>query len=192
MALDRGGEGRSGGSREKNSRKSQKPVQDGNEESGRPENRKALPEDESVKLFINAGRSRRVFPREILGLIASKTPVSRDDVGTIRILDNYSFIQVRTAQADAIIEALNGKSFRGRPLAVNYARGRKDEAPAAEKQPDGDGLSLDTDNGSGLYSGDAEDVENTGAETAGGEYREDDADVSSTYEEDDQRDKEDI
>jgi hypothetical protein len=198
MEMDQGGEGKSGGFREKYSRKFQKPVQDGDEESGRPENRKALPENESVKLFISAGRSRRVFPREILGLIASKTPVSKDDIGAIRILDNYSFIQVRTAAADAIIEALNGKSFRGRSLVVNYARSRKDEAPAAEKQPDDGGLS-------GLYAGDAEvfpeDSESAGAETAGDEYQEEafareedeeDVDASSVQEEDDQSDKEGI
>jgi RNA recognition motif-containing protein len=48
-------------------------------------------------------------------------------------LDNYSFIQVRTTVADTIIEALNGKSFRGRTLAVNYARNRKEDAPEEQE-----------------------------------------------------------
>ncbi|GHV82421.1 hypothetical protein AGMMS49991_09790 [Spirochaetia bacterium] len=85
-----------------------------------------LADEDSVRLFFSAGRSRRVFPREILGLIISKTSISRDDVGAIHILDNYSFVQVRNTLADTIIEALNGKPFRGRPLSVNYARARKD------------------------------------------------------------------
>jgi hypothetical protein len=89
-----------------------------------------LPEDESTRLFISIGRNRRVFPREILGLINAKTSVSKDDIGVIRILDNYSFVQVRNNVADEIIEALNGKSFRGRTLAVNYARNRKEDAPS--------------------------------------------------------------
>jgi hypothetical protein len=79
------------------------------------------------------GRSRRVFPREILGLILSRTDISRDDVGAIRILDNYSFVQVRNTVADTIIETINGAVFRGRPLLVNYARTRKDPYfPAGE------------------------------------------------------------
>jgi hypothetical protein len=86
-----------------------------------------LPEEESRQLFINIGRSRRVFPREILGLIYSKASVSREDIGSIRILDNYSFLQVRDTVADTIIEALNGKTFRGRVLTVNYARSRREE-----------------------------------------------------------------
>lgn len=83
-----------------------------------------IPEDESVKLFVSIGRNRRVFPRELLGMIMSESSVAREDVGIIRILDNYSFVQVRKEQADTIIEAINGKQFRGRTLVVNYARSR--------------------------------------------------------------------
>jgi hypothetical protein len=96
--------------------------------SGTEPPRRPLPEEESRRLFISIGRNRRVFPREILGLINAKTEISRDDIGAIRILDNYSFVQVRSSVADAIIEALNGKPFRGRLLTVNYARARKEDS----------------------------------------------------------------
>jgi len=86
-----------------------------------------LAENESTRLFFSVGRSRRVFPREILGIINTKTAVPREDIGTIRILDNYSFVQVRDSSAEKIIEALNGMNFRGRPLTVNYAKSNKDE-----------------------------------------------------------------
>jgi RNA recognition motif-containing protein len=148
MELDQGGDGKYGGLREKNnSRKFQKTVQE-RDEGSRQEVRRVLPEEDSVRLFIGIGRSRRVFPREILGLIASKTSAPRDDIGAIRIFDNYSFVQVRTQTADEIIEALNGKPFRGRSLVVNYARNRKDETPAAEKpatEDDADDPAADAD-----------------------------------------------
>jgi len=86
-----------------------------------------LAEEESKRLFFSVGRSRRVFPREILGLINTKTAISREDIGAIRILDNYSFVQVRDTVAEKVIEELNGTVFRGRPLTVNYAKSRKDE-----------------------------------------------------------------
>ena len=86
----------------------------------------ALPEDESVRLFISVGRNRRVFPREILGLIYAKTSVSREDIGTITILNNYSFVQVRSAVAAELLEALNGISYRGKTLTINYARIRNE------------------------------------------------------------------
>ncbi|MDR2071571.1 MAG: DbpA RNA binding domain-containing protein [Treponema sp.] len=192
MELDRGGDGKFSGFRERNPRKFQKTVQE-RDEGNRQESRKVLLEEESVRLFVGIGRGRRVFPREILGLIASKTAVPKDDIGAIRIFDNYSFVQVRAAAADEIIEALNGKPFRGRSLVVNYARNRKDEAkPAEEEGAEGPGFSAEADG-----SGDTDSFpENRGdgymeAEDAG--YREEEPDggrdESSIQEDDDHSDK---
>jgi hypothetical protein len=99
----------------------------------------SIPEEEAQHLFIGVGRNRRIFPRELLSLILTETSVSKEDIGNIRILDNYSFVQVRKTVADEIIEALNGKPYRGRPLTVNYARLRKEEdielAKEGESEP---------------------------------------------------------
>jgi hypothetical protein len=98
-----------------------------------------LAEEESVKLFFSIGRSRKVFPREILGLIISRTSTAKEDVGAIRILDNYSFVQVRNTTANNIISNLNGSMFRGRPLTVNFARIRK-EADGEDLRDGGFGI----------------------------------------------------
>jgi hypothetical protein len=104
-----------------------------------------LSPEESKWLFFSAGRSRRVFPREILGLINTKTALPREDIGAIRILDNYSFVQVRDTIAEKIIEALNGMNFRGRPLMVNYAKSRKNEEEAEAFEDDYTDLEQDED-----------------------------------------------
>jgi len=88
-----------------------------------------LPEEESKMLFISIGKNRRLFPREVITLIMSKSSTAREDIGVIRILDNYSFVQVRDTKADEIIDSLTGLKFRGRTLTVNYAK---------PKNPDGD------------------------------------------------------
>jgi hypothetical protein len=102
-----------------------------------PAGRFVLAEEESKRLFISIGRNRRLFPREILGLIINTAQVEREDIGSIRILDSYSFVQVRDTVADKIIEALNGAMFRGRTLTVNYAHTKREgeggnEAETAE------------------------------------------------------------
>jgi hypothetical protein len=91
---------------------------------------------ESTRLFFSVGRSRRVFPREILGIINTKTAIPREDIGAIRILDNYSFVQVRDSVAEKIIEALNGMNFRGRPLTVNYAKSNEGLTPSGSSEQD--------------------------------------------------------
>jgi len=87
-----------------------------------------LAEEESKRLFFSIGRSRRVYPREIIGLIINTNEsVARKDIGDIRILDNYSFVQVRNTAAETIIETLNGTMFKGRQLTVNYAKSRSEQ-----------------------------------------------------------------
>jgi len=63
----------------------------------------------------------------MLSLILSKTSAAKEDIGMIRILDNYSFVQVRDSKADEIIKALNGTKFRGRSITVNYAKPKSND-----------------------------------------------------------------
>jgi RNA recognition motif-containing protein len=92
-----------------------------------PSETSSLEEEDAKKLFISIGKNRRLFPREIITLIMSKTSSAREDIGAIKILDNYSFVQVRNTRADEIIGALNGIRFRGRTLTVNYAKPKAEE-----------------------------------------------------------------
>jgi ATP-dependent RNA helicase DeaD len=74
-------------------------------------------------LFFGLGKNRKIFPRDISGLILGKFPeMDKNDIGEIRILDSYSFVEVAEHHVEAVIEALNGAEYRGKTLAVNYAR----------------------------------------------------------------------
>ena len=115
------------------SRTEKRPASDAENDS-RAGQRYPLAEEDSKRLFFSAGRSRRVYPREILGLINTKTAIPKENIGAIRILDNYSFVQVRDTVAEQIIEALNGQIFRGRPLTVNYAKSRRDEKTTSDDE----------------------------------------------------------
>jgi hypothetical protein len=142
--------GSRGGEGEKSSRRTEgSENRDSGENGGRADApRPFLAEDESRRLFISIGRNRRVFPREILGLIITRAQVVREDIGMIRILDNYSFVQVRDTVADTIIEALNGTVFRGRTITANYARLKGEDpgeagAAAADTDPEDAGPVID-------------------------------------------------
>lgn len=98
------------------------------------EPRPFLPDGEATTLFISIGRNRRVYPRDIIALICQTVGTDRDRIGEIRVLDNYSFVQVFAVDAETIITALNEIEYRGRRLAVSYSR-KKDEA-SVEKMVD--------------------------------------------------------
>ena len=149
----------------------QKTQDGGASEKTREKRQYPLAEEDSKRIFISIGRNRRVFPREILGLIIGKTGVSRDDVGAIRILENYSFVQVRDTIAERIINALDGYLYRGRTLAVNFAKNRKDDDDNPELQERSDASAEDvlfTDNSPAERSGpNGEYPETDGADQGG-------------------------
>lgn len=87
-----------------------------------PAERPTLDPSESVSIFMSIGRSRRVFPRDIITLLIQNADISRERIGDIRILDNYSFVQVMSEDADSIIQKLNDFTYRGRNLLVSYSR----------------------------------------------------------------------
>lgn len=100
-----------------------------------PAERPVLDPAESVSIFISIGRSRRVFPRDIITLLIQNADIARERIGDIRILENYSFVQVMSADADSIIQKLNDFSYRGRTLSVSYSRKPEcdDETVACEE-----------------------------------------------------------
>lgn len=75
-----------------------------------------------TSVFVGVGKNRRVFPRDLVGLMTDVDGVEADDIGQIKILDNYSFVEVANTKVEQVIGALNGKDYRGRRLNVNYAR----------------------------------------------------------------------
>lgn len=75
-------------------------------------------------LFVSVGKNRRIYPRDISALITENTEISAEQIGSIKILDNYSFVEVDAAVSDAVIAAINGREIRGRKVTVNYARKR--------------------------------------------------------------------
>lgn len=96
-------------------------------ESARNEPRVSLPEDLATTLFVSIGRNRRVYPRDIISLIMQNSGIEREHIGEIRVLDNYSFVQVLTVDAEKVIETLNEVEYRGRKLSVSHSRKRDEQ-----------------------------------------------------------------
>ncbi len=130
----KGGDKRSRGE-ERSAREDRPAREDRAERAEKNEPRNVLPDDVSTTLFVGIGRNRRVFPRDIIGLILQNAGIDRDHVGDIRVLDNYSFVQVITEDAEAVISALNDIEYRGRKLVVSHSR-KREEGPARRDADD--------------------------------------------------------
>lgn len=91
-----------------------------------------IPEENSEVVFVSIGRNRRVYPRDLVGLFISVAGIEKERIGDIRVLANYSFVQLFKEDAEKAIAALNGHVYRGRPLSVSYSKQRPENADAEE------------------------------------------------------------
>lgn len=97
-----------------------------NTEVRTPHPRVQIDESLATTIFIGIGRNRRVYPRDLVGLLISVGGLERDRIGDIRVLANYSFVQLFTEDADKAINALNGYDYRGRKLSVSYSKQKEE------------------------------------------------------------------
>jgi RNA recognition motif-containing protein len=85
-----------------------------------------------TKLFLSMGKNRRVFPRDLIQLFMDRLRVERSQIHDIKVLDNYTFMEIDSSLAEKAIKELSGIEFKGRKLAVNYARKREDKRESAK------------------------------------------------------------
>ncbi len=90
----------------------------------RPERTPRVQIDPAVAdtIFISIGRNRKVYPRDLVGLLVSVAGLERDRIGIIRVLANYSFVQLFKEDCDKVISSLNDYDYRGRKLSVSYSK----------------------------------------------------------------------
>ena len=92
-----------------------------------------IPVENAEVVVVSIGRNRRVFPRDLVGLFISVAGIEKERIGDIRVLANYSFVQLFKEDAEKAISALNGHVYRGRALSVSYSK-QRDEGDYADSE----------------------------------------------------------
>ncbi|MDR2644418.1 MAG: DEAD/DEAH box helicase [Endomicrobium sp.] len=77
-----------------------------------------------VRLFINIGKKDNVRTGDFVGAIAGETGISGNMVGNIKILEAFSFVEVPSEHADAVINALHLSNIKGKRVSVELAKAR--------------------------------------------------------------------
>jgi len=78
-------------------------------------------------LFVSIGKNRKVYPKDLVGLFCSTLGIDSQSLGSVKVLDNYSFVDIPTPYAQKAIDELDGKDYRGRKITVNFARKREEK-----------------------------------------------------------------
>jgi ATP-dependent RNA helicase DeaD len=101
---------------------------------------------EMQTIFVSIGKNRKVFPRDLARLFRSKVDLGPNDIGNIKVLDNYSFIDIPKDRAKQAIDKMDNMDYRGRSITVNFARKKNEKRrppqrgkkEAGEKRDSGD------------------------------------------------------
>ena len=85
--------------------------------------RRESPADELVKLFVNRGRRSGIEDEDVRWALTEGAVIPEDAIGSIRVLDRFSFVELDAEHAEQALERLEGTKLKGKQIRVEYARG---------------------------------------------------------------------
>ncbi|UTW65652.1 DEAD/DEAH box helicase [bacterium SCSIO 12643] len=100
-------------------RKSRRDRRDRKERGDRlGKQRRSRGSGEFARFFINAGKSNRLNPQRLMGMINEHAPLDGVEIGQIDIQNNFAFFEVDKALADEVVPAFRNKDLDGFKLSV--------------------------------------------------------------------------
>lgn len=73
-------------------------------------------------LYINVGKLSRGSSRDLVQFICEESHLSEEDILSVSYKQNYSFINLKEEKAKSVIESINGKTYRGRKVKVDFSK----------------------------------------------------------------------
>jgi superfamily II DNA/RNA helicase len=84
-------------------------------------NRETNINKEITKIYINAGKKKKVRAGDIVGAITSIEGVNGDDIGIIDIQDGFSYIDILKNKGNIVIDGLRKSTIKGKKVKVQKA-----------------------------------------------------------------------
>ncbi len=100
------------------------PPEERLEHAPRPRHREhERPGDGTAKLFVNRGRRSGITDEDVRWALVEGAVVPEEAIGSIRVLERFSFVELDEAHAEQAVERLEGTRLKGKQIRVEYARG---------------------------------------------------------------------
>ncbi|WP_160679145.1 DEAD/DEAH box helicase [Clostridium sp. C8-1-8] len=74
------------------------------------------------KIYINAGKKKKIRPGDIVGAILNIEGISSDDIGIIDIQDGFSYIDILNGKGNIVLEGLNTSKIKGKDVKAQRAK----------------------------------------------------------------------
>jgi ATP-dependent RNA helicase DeaD len=85
----------------------------------------AVPEGDAshVKLFVNRGERSGISEEKLRWALTEGAVIPEAEIGAIRVLERFSFVELPDEQAKLALERLDGTKLEGKQIRVEYAKG---------------------------------------------------------------------
>ena len=93
------------------------------QEEPAPEADRAEGGEGAVKLFVNRGRRSGIEDEDVRWALTEGAVIPEDAIGSIRVLDRFSFVELDADHAEQALERLEGTKLKGKQIRVEYAKG---------------------------------------------------------------------
>ncbi|KAJ50134.1 superfamily II DNA/RNA helicase [Clostridium tetanomorphum] len=84
------------------------------------DNKNKLSED-ITKLYISAGKKKKIRPGDIVGTIISIEGININDIGIIDIQDNISYVDILNKKGNIVLKGLQTKTIKGKKVRIERA-----------------------------------------------------------------------
>ena len=78
--------------------------------------------DDSVRLFINAGKKNKIRAKDIVGAFAGEAGVPGNLIGHIDLYDDYTFVDVPAEYVRDIMSAMKNSKIKGKKVNIEIAK----------------------------------------------------------------------
>jgi len=92
------------------------------EEITLPEEAVLPPKPKWTTLFIAAGKKDKVNKVDIVGFIAQKGLLKKEDIGLIEVKDFSSFVAIRKTKVSAALELIKNEKIKGKKVRIDIAK----------------------------------------------------------------------
>jgi ATP-dependent RNA helicase DeaD len=74
-----------------------------------------------MKLYINAGKKKKIRTGDILGALTNIPGINNEDIGIINIQDNISYIDILSGKGNIVLKALQNMTIKGKKVRAEKA-----------------------------------------------------------------------
>lgn len=77
---------------------------------------------DAVSFYINVGKMSKTSAKDLAEFICKTAEIESKDIASIAFKQNYSFVYIKKEKSGKIIEKVNGASYNGRKIKINYSK----------------------------------------------------------------------